>query len=80
MLVYAELPSSLTAPIQAPAPPPIGCKLSSGVPTPCVFDALMREEQWQELLRLVNEDRASSARLSGQSANGLTSRDAGPER
>lgn len=80
VLVYAQLPAALTDPVAAPPAPPLTCKLPDGTPTPCVFDGLMREQAWQELLQRINEDRASSARLSGQSVapvNGLTAGDGG---
>ncbi|MCD7099104.1 hypothetical protein LRX76_11800 [Stenotrophomonas sp. MMGLT7] len=64
MLVYAELPASLTEPVAAPAPPPMGCRLTSGQAVPCVLDGLLREQEWQQLLQRINDDRSTSGRLS----------------
>ncbi|WP_157768074.1 hypothetical protein [Xanthomonas citri] len=81
VLVYAQLPAAYTDPITAPLPPPADCTLPDGRKVPCVLDSLLRDEQWQTLLRLINEDRASAGRLSGQvapSIGGLKHRDGTP--
>ena len=65
VLVYVELPPALTDPLQAPAPPPPLCHLHDGTLTPCAIDAIVREAAWQQLLQRVNDDRATSERLSG---------------
>jgi hypothetical protein len=65
VLVYVELPSALTDPLQAPTAPPPLCRLQDGTLTPCAIDAIVREDAWQQLLERANDDRATSKRLSG---------------
>lgn len=77
VIVYAELPATLTEPLQAPPPPSANCKLPDGTSTPCAFDALIRELSWQQLLQRVNDDRATSGRLGGAKLLAPTSRTAG---
>ncbi len=60
---YAAIPAALTAPLVAPAPPPLDCKLPTGKATPCVFDTLLREAAWQAVLDRANEDRATTAKI-----------------
>ncbi|PSD18871.1 hypothetical protein C7E19_01870 [Stenotrophomonas maltophilia] len=72
VLVYVELPPALTDPLQAPAPPQPLCRLQDGTLTPCAIDAIVREAAWQQLLQRVNDDRATSGRLSGARKNVTT--------
>jgi hypothetical protein len=79
---YVSVPEALTGKVPEPPPPAPMCTLL-GKPVVCALDGLLWIGLWRELLERVNEDRATTAKLSDQpvaAAGNLTTRDAGPER
>lgn len=65
VVVYAELPEQLTAPLAEPPPPVANCTLR-GQPAVCAEDGLLQIDAWRTVVQRCNVDRESAARITSE--------------